>query len=84
MATGLTEVADVVEKFLTKEGQYAQLLKTVGNVQERINNIRNSNAEIESNIRMLRISEKNDEVHSSEQAEISILNRQLEETRAKH
>ena len=42
-ATGYSDVQDIVQKFLTREQTYAQLLYSVGEQEEKIDTLREDN-----------------------------------------
>lgn len=42
-ATGYSDVQDIVQKFLTREQTYAQLLYSVGEQEEKIDDLRQDN-----------------------------------------
>jgi chaperonin cofactor prefoldin len=54
-ATGITDVGEVVQKFMTRETYYSQLLKTVSESDQRIDKLKKENEMLSTRLQQLQI-----------------------------
>lgn len=54
-ATGVTDVQEMVRKFLTRESTYSQLLMTVSESESKINTLKKTNEELAARLHELQI-----------------------------
>lgn len=78
-ATGVTDVQELVHKFLTREQTYSELLVAVADSENRIDKLRKENEELRAKLNVLKISAEDVEGASHESEEIAQLRKEYEE-----
>eukprot|EP00344_Euplotes_crassus_P004342 CAMPEP_0197000856 /NCGR_PEP_ID=MMETSP1380-20130617/5697_1 /TAXON_ID=5936 /ORGANISM="Euplotes crassus, Strain CT5" /LENGTH=532 /DNA_ID=CAMNT_0042418309 /DNA_START=9 /DNA_END=1607 /DNA_ORIENTATION=- len=78
-ATGVTDVQKLVEKFLTREQTYSELLVAVADSESRIDKLRRENEVLRSRLNELKIGAEEVEGGHSESEEIVALKKELDE-----
>jgi hypothetical protein len=74
VTTGLNEINEIVERFLTRELTYSQLVGNVTQTERQLANVRADNLELEEKIRKLKIAGAEGQ-HQQEQLEVQTLHR---------
>ena len=78
-ATGVTDVQELVDKFLTREQTYSELLVAVADSESRIDKLRRDNEVLRSRLNELKIGAEDLQSGSHESEEISLLRKEYEE-----
>ena len=78
-ATGVTDIQELVHKFLTREQTYSELLVAVADSESRIDKLRRENEVLRSRLNELKIGAEDIEGGHSESEEIISLKKELDE-----
>ncbi|CAG9312874.1 unnamed protein product [Blepharisma stoltei] len=71
-ATGLNDINQVIDKFLTSEHSYAELMKSVYNLKTKITETKEKNTKLESDLKSFGIAEKGLKASNKEELENKI------------
>lgn len=80
-ATGVTDVQELVHKFLTREQTYSELLVAVADSENRIDKLRRENEQLRTRLNELKISAEDVEGTPHESEEITKLRKEYEEVK---